>query len=89
MPELPEVEVVKKSLERSITNLTIRKVKINNNNLRSDVIQGWTFRATSNIDNYMCFKLQPIGGFGLVSKEVFDITLDYKKMYELDYTIPT
>ena len=34
MPELPEVEVVKKSLERSITNLTIRKVKINNNNLR-------------------------------------------------------
>jgi len=65
-----------------------RKI-FNNNNLRSDVIQGWTFRATSNIDNYMCFKLQPIGGFGLVSKEVFDITLDYKKMYELDYTIPT
>ena len=28
MPELPEVEVVKKSLQRDIINLTIKKVKI-------------------------------------------------------------
>ena len=28
MPELPEVEVVKQSLEKKITNLTIEKVKI-------------------------------------------------------------
>ena len=65
-----------------------RKVS-SNNNIISDIIQGWTFRATSNIDNYICYKLQPVGGQGLVSKEVFDITLDYKKMYELDYTLPT
>ena len=34
MPELPEVEVVKKSLENKLKNLTIKKVVINNNKLR-------------------------------------------------------
>jgi len=34
MPELPEVEVVKKSLERKLKNLTIKEVFINNNKLR-------------------------------------------------------
>ena len=34
MPELPEVEVVKRSLERNILNLIIKKVKINDGNLR-------------------------------------------------------
>jgi len=34
MPELPEVEVVKKSLEEKIKNLTVKRVFINNNKLR-------------------------------------------------------
>ncbi len=34
MPELPEVEVVKRSLEKKILNLRIKKVKINDENLR-------------------------------------------------------
>ena len=34
MPELPEVEVVKRSLEKSILNLSIKDVKINDANLR-------------------------------------------------------
>ena len=34
MPELPEVEVVKRSLEKVLKNLVIKKVKINNNRLR-------------------------------------------------------
>ena len=34
MPELPEVEVVKKSLEKKLKNLTIKRVNISNNNLR-------------------------------------------------------
>jgi len=34
MPELPEVEVVKKSLESKLKNLIIKRVFINNNNLR-------------------------------------------------------
>ena len=35
MPELPEVEVVKKSLEDKLKNLTIKRVFINNNKLRA------------------------------------------------------
>jgi len=37
MPELPEVEVVKKSLENKLKNLTIKRVIINNNKLRYKV----------------------------------------------------
>ena len=37
MPELPEVEVVKKSLKRNILNLIIKKVKIKDTNLRYKV----------------------------------------------------
>ena len=37
MPELPEVEVVKRSLEKNIRNLTVKKVKINDGNLRYKV----------------------------------------------------
>ena len=37
MPELPEVEVVKKSLQKEINYLTIKKVKINDGNLRYKV----------------------------------------------------
>ena len=34
MPELPEVEVVKRSLNRKVQNLIIKKVKINDSRLR-------------------------------------------------------
>ena len=34
MPELPEVEVVKKSLENKLKNLSIKRVFISNNKLR-------------------------------------------------------
>ncbi len=37
MPELPEVEVVKKSLQTKIVNLIIKKVNINDSNLRYKV----------------------------------------------------
>ena len=37
MPELPEVEVVKRSLKRKIQNLIIKNVKINDGNLRYKV----------------------------------------------------
>ena len=37
MPELPEVEVVKRSLEKKISNLIIKKVKINDDKLRYKV----------------------------------------------------
>ena len=37
MPELPEVEVVKKSLKKKILNLIIKKVEINDGKLRYKV----------------------------------------------------
>ena len=37
MPELPEVEVVKRSLQKKTLNLIIKKVKINDGNLRYKV----------------------------------------------------
>ena len=37
MPELPEVEVVKRSLEKQIKNLTIQKIKIFDGDLRYKV----------------------------------------------------
>mgnify|MGYP006142641035 CR=1 FL=1 len=37
MPELPEVEVVKRSLENSIRNLSIKNIEINDSNLRYKV----------------------------------------------------
>ena len=37
MPELPEVEVVKRSLEKKILNLTIKKVEVNDYKLRYKV----------------------------------------------------
>ena len=37
MPELPEVEVVKRSLKKTISKLKIRKVIINNSKLRYKV----------------------------------------------------
>ena len=37
MPELPEVEVVKRSLEKNIRSFTIKDVQINDPNLRYKV----------------------------------------------------
>ena len=37
MPELPEVEVVKRSLTNKVQNLIIKKVKINDGRLRYDI----------------------------------------------------
>ena len=37
MPELPEVEVVKRSLDKKILNLKVKRVRINDFNLRYTV----------------------------------------------------
>ena len=46
MPELPEVEVVKRSLEKKILNLIIKRVKINDGNLRYKVDRKKIFNIT-------------------------------------------
>ena len=44
MPELPEVEIVKQSLNKSITGKTIRDILIKNRNLSGGIVaihSGW------------------------------------------------
>ena len=48
MPELPEVEVVKRSLQRDIINLTIKNVEINNVNLRYKVKKKEFYKLVKN-----------------------------------------
>ena len=50
MPELPEVEVVKKSLEKEILKLTIKDVKIKDGRLRYRL-------KKSNFNNLIGFKI--------------------------------
>ena len=47
MPELPEVEVVKESLSRTITGKKIKKVSIKNRNLRFKIKNGFETRLQS------------------------------------------
>ena len=44
MPELPEVEVVKRSLEKKILNMIIKKVKINDGRLRYQIKKEETYK---------------------------------------------
>ena len=64
MPELPEVEVVKRSLEKNIKNLLIKKVKINNNKLRYKInekdfskINNRKIISIKRISKYLIFNL--------------------------------
>ena len=65
MPELPEVEVVKKSLERKISNLAIKGVKINDGNLRYKVnikqihkLVGKTIKKIERRSKFLIFKIE-------------------------------
>jgi len=64
MPELPEVEVVKKSLENKIKNLIIKKVIITNNKLRYRInrkefhkLQGNKIKSISRRSKYLFINL--------------------------------
>ena len=64
MPELPEVEVVKKSLEEKIKNLTIKRVFINNNKLRYKInnrefykIRGYKIISVERRSKYLLINL--------------------------------
>ena len=65
MPELPEVEVVKRSLERKILNLRIKKIKINDSKLRYTVdknelfnLVGKRFKKIERRSKYLIFHLE-------------------------------
>ena len=55
MPELPEVEVVRRSLSNFITGLKIKKVRIFNNNLRYRLDIGMTAEEVDKYINQIAF----------------------------------
>ena len=64
MPELPEVEVVKRSLNKKILKLIIKKVKINDGNLRFKLnkekisrLKGKKFIRISRRSKFLVFKI--------------------------------
>mgnify|MGYP001355165178 CR=1 FL=1 len=64
MPELPEVEVVKRSLKRKILNLIIKKVKINDVNLRYKInidailkLKGKSIRRVYRRSKFLIFEI--------------------------------
>jgi len=93
MPELPEVEVVKKSLERKLKNLTIKKVFINNNKLRYKIeskefskIEGLKIISVKRRSKYLLINLEQnltiLAHLGMTGK--FFI-LDRNKKYKTSF----
>ena len=93
MPELPEVEVVKKSLENKLKNLTIKRVYITNNKLRYKIdnkqfykINGLKIIAIRRRSKYLLINLNKditiLVHLGMTGK--FFIT-DNKKRYKTSF----
>ena len=65
MPELPEIEVLKRSLNRNIKLTKINKIKINNPNLRykvplslNNTLKGQIIKNVSRISKYLIFNIK-------------------------------
>ena len=93
MPELPEVEVVKKSLESRIKNLTIKRVVINNNKLRYKIdakelskIEGLKIVSIKRRSKYLLISLENnltiLAHLGMTGKFfIFDKNKKYKTSF--------
>ena len=62
MPELPEIEILKKSLNQNIKSAKITKIKINNRNLRykvpiniNKILTGKIIKNISRVAKYLIF----------------------------------
>ena len=65
MPELPEVEVVKKSLEAKLKNLTIKRVFVNNNKLRFKINN----KSFSNIKDFKIISIKRRSKYLIINLE--------------------
>jgi len=93
MPELPEVEVVKKSLESKLKNLTIKRVFINNNKLRYKIdnkkfakIKGLKIFSIKRRSKYLLINLEQnitiLAHLGMTGKFfIFDKNKKYKTSF--------
>ena len=97
MPELPEVEVVKKSLDTKLKNLTIKKVNISNNKLRYKIdslqfnkIEGQKIISIKRRSKYLLINLNKgttiLSHFGMTGK-FFIINKDKKFKTSFYYSL--
>ena len=77
MPELPEVEVVKRSLEKKILNLIIKKIEINDGKLRYNISK----QEISKLSGKKIFKIKRRSKF-----LVFEIGKSYSMLVHLGMT---
>ncbi len=98
MPELPEVEVVKRSLEKKIQNLIIKNVKINDGNLRYKVdkrkllkLLGKKIKKIERRSKYLIFKISHtfamLVHFGMTGKFFFFDNKNIKHKTSFFYAI--
>ena len=98
MPELPEVEVVKKSLKKFINNLTIKNIKINEINLRYKInvkhlkqIIGLKIQKIKRISKYLLFFFEKgkvmICHLGMTGKFIFISKKNIKKATSFYYSL--
>ena len=100
MPELPEVEVVKRSLTRKVQNLIIKKVKINDEKLRYRIdknklrtIIGLRIKKIERISKFLLFHFNRdiimLVHFGMTGKFFFvnkkNIKIKTSFYYDIDY----
>ncbi len=57
MPELPEVEIVRQSLEKNIKQKKVKKVIVKNRNVRELFIKGYINKKTYQIETRDLFEL--------------------------------
>ena len=98
MPELPEVEVVKKSLESSIYNLIIKEVRINEPNLRYKIkkreiskLIGSKITKIERRSKYLIFKLSNkmtmLTHLGMTGKFFYEDKKNNKKKTSFYYNL--
>ena len=100
MPELPEVEVVKKSLENKLKNLTIKRVNISNNKLRYKInnkefykLKGQKFTSITRRSKYLLINLNHgytiLAHLGMTGKFVILDKKNKKQKTSFYYSIET
>ncbi len=98
MPELPEVEVVKKSLKKFINNLTIKNIKINEINLRYKINEkhlkeliGLKLQQIKRISKYLLFFFEKgkimICHLGMTGKFIFISKKNISKVTSFYYSL--
>ena len=74
MPELPEVEIVKQSLNKKIKSSIIKKVLVRNRNLRFKIPPNFE----KNLKNKVVIKIKRLSKYIILELSILDTQLDHR-----------